>query len=337
MWKTESISIDNEVEACYLINKQSPFSVVRTGNNMKRTISTFFSEQYKTIGLVSPASLPDADEVQATVSFLEAHGHRVILGDHALETGTDPYCCSSIEGRVQDLNRMIADSAVDLIYCTRGGYGSAQLLPFLDFELLAKRGLPVLGYSDISAIHLAMLSRRAGIPVVFPMAAGLRKAMEDDATAQYLASGWDVPQNWILSQVSGELRVREPLTGTLIASNLSLLASLCGTPWLPSFEGAILVLEDVGEKLRILDRHLTQLMLCGILSQVKAVVFGHLTDCQTKRGQLHLLRKFSSLTHKPFFHGLPFGHEAPRMILRNGMQFSICAPDGRKRKVSLSI
>lgn len=279
-----------------------------------------FPPQYRTIGIASPASLPDEQELRAGIAMLESCGYRVILAEHALDPGEDPYVCGTSGTRTDDLNGLIRDPRVDLILCARGGYGVMHLLDQLDFDTLRARNLPVLGYSDISALHLAMLAKKSGIPVVSPMAAKLPSALAETETAESFRSFRDGrPTVWNLPAiVSPATILPASFTAPAICSNLTLLAALCGTGYLPDFTGSILVLEDVGEKIRVLDRYLTQLLLCGILRQARAIVFGHLTDCGEQPARLHLLRKFAALSGKPVFYGLPFGHEPPQMVFRNG-------------------
>ncbi len=282
------------------------------------SVFSFLRPKYSHIGVVSPAGLPDENKVRESIRLLRQCGFQVTVGDYVLEKSEEGYCCGTIAHRAADFNRMIHDESVDLIYCTRGGYGSAQILPLLDFDTLREKNLPVLGYSDISAIHLAMLSQKAGIPVAAPMLASLKNTLEREDCATFYARGWDGPYQWNLNVVSPDSASAHACSGNLIVSNLSILASLCGSPWLPDFHHAVLLLEDINEKIRVLDRHLTQLMLSGILPRVQCVVFGYLTECGDSDAQIALMKKFADLSGKDFFYGLPFGHEQPCLTLKNG-------------------
>ena len=248
---------------------------------------------------------------------------KVKLAPGALRHGPMKYCCGTPETRLNDFHALLNDPAVDLILCTRGGFAFPQqveILARLDFDLLRERDLPVYGYSDISALHLAMLAKHAGVPVCAPMADGLPDAMKRPAAKasfRNVLRKTSVPRKFTLRPVEGSVRV-ESVTGPLVLSNLTVMTTLCGTPWMPDLRGAVLALEDVHEEARVLDRHLTHLVQAGIVAQTSAVVFGYFTDCSPKPQIRRLLRDFAAAAGKPVFQGLPFGHEHPKCSYRCG-------------------
>ena len=280
-----------------------------------------FPASVRTVGLTSPASLPDAARIAEATRYLEETcGVRVKLAPKALRHGPMKYCCGTPESRLDDFHALLNDPEVDLILCTRGGFGSAHILPRLDFGLLRERDLPVYGYSDISALHLAMLAEHAGIPVCAPMADGLPDAMKRPAAKASFRSvlrKTSGPKKLMLRPVEGSAPV-ESVAGPLVLSNLTVMTTLCGTPWMPRLDGAVLALEDVHEEARVLDRHLTHLAQARIIGQTAAVVFGYFTDCTPKPQIRRLLRDFAARTGKPVFQGLPFGHEHPKCSYRCG-------------------
>ena len=274
-----------------------------------------FPAHVRTVGLTSPASLPDATRIAEAKRYLEdVCGVKVKLAPGALRRGPMKYCCGTPDTRLNDFHELLNDPTVDLILCTRGGFGSAHILPRLDFDLLRERNLPVYGYSDISALHLAMLAKHAGIPVCAPMADGLPDAMKypkAKTSFRNVLRFSSFPRKLKLRPVEGSSRV-ESVTGPLVLSNLTVMTTLCGTPWMPDLRGTVLALEDVHEEARVLDRHLTHLVQAGIVAQVSAVVFGYFTECDPKPQIRRLLRDFAAATGKPVFQGLPFGHEHPK-------------------------
>ena len=159
-----------------------------------------------------------------------------------------------------------------------------------------------------------MRSRAAGIPVAGQMAARLAEALADETTRLSFrralstafhgkfAAGNPVPLT-VLKDGSAH--------GPLIPVNLTLLTSLCGTPWLPDLSGTLLVLEDIGEPIRKLDRHLTQLALAGIPQRIAGLVFAQFTDCGDAAERLNLFRNFAGTLRGPVLSGLPFGHDLP--------------------------
>ena len=280
----------------------------------------FFPASVRTVGLTSPASLPDAARIAEARRFLEETcGVKTVLAPNALKRGPMKYCCGTPESRLADFHALLNDPEIDLILCTRGGFGSAHILPKLDFDLLRERNLPVYGYSDISALHLAMLANRAGIPVCAPMADGLPEAMarpEARESFRNVLRKRSTPRKLKLEPVGD--RADSPVSGPLVLSNLTVMTTLCGTPWMPDLNGTVLALEDVHEEARVLDRHLTHLIQAGIVEQAATVVFGYFTKCGPKPQIRRLLRDFAAQTGKPVFRGLPFGHEHPKGSYRLG-------------------
>ena len=282
-----------------------------------------FPATIRTVGLTSPASLPDATRIAEAKRYLEeVCGVKVKLAPNALRHGPMKYCCGTPETRLNDFHALLNDPAVDLILCTRGGFGSAHILPRLDFDLLRERNLPVYGYSDISALHLAMLANHAGIPVCAPMADGLPDAMSRPAARESFRTVLRKrprPRKLVLEPV-GACSAAASVAGPLVLSNLTVMTTLCGTPWMPDLSGCILALEDVHEEARVLDRHLTHLIQAGIAGRAAAVVFGYFTECGPKPQIRRLLRDFAAQTGKPVFRGLAFGHEHPKCSYRLGEQ-----------------
>lgn len=285
-----------------------------------------FPASVRTVGLTSPASLPDAARIAEARRYLEeVCGLKTVLAPGALKHGPMKYCCGTPESRLADFHTLLNDPRVDLILCTRGGFGSAHILPKLDFDLLRERNLPVYGYSDISALHLAMLAKHAGIPVCAPMADGLPDAMkrtEAKETFRTVLRKHTAPRKLRLIPVEGS-KSDAGITGPLVLSNLTVMTTLCGTPWMPDLNGRILALEDVHEEARVLDRHLTHLIQAGIIAQTRAIVFGYFTKCGPKPRIRRLLRDFAAQTGKPVFQGLAFGHEHPKCSYRLGEQIEI--------------
>lgn len=279
-----------------------------------------FPASVRTVGLTSPASLPDAARIAEARRYLEdVCGVQTVLAPGALKHGPMKYCCGTPESRLADFHALLNDPRIDLILCTRGGFGSAHILPKLDFDLLRERNLPVYGYSDISALHLAMLAEHAGIPVCAPMADGLPDAMAWSAARASFGTVLKrtVPRKLKLIPV-GESTADSTISGPLVLSNLTVMTTLCGTPWMPDLNGTILALEDVHEEVRVLDRHLTHLIQAGIIEQTRAVVFGYFTKCGPKPQIRRLLRDFAAQTGKPVCTGLAFGHEHPKCSYRLG-------------------
>lgn len=239
--------------------------------------------------MVAPSAAPNEPErIRFAIDTVESLGFKVKPGAHLFER--EGYLAGADAARAADLNAMFADDGVDAIWCVRGGYGASRILPALDYAGMQRHPKPLIGYSDITALHMA-IHRHAGLvtfhgPVAFraftPYTLGeLRRVLWTGETPTRLggpppferAEGrvdWD---NRVTTLVPGKAR------GRLLGGNLCLMSHLCGTPYFPDLRGAILFLEDVEEAYYRIDRMLTQLWLSGALAGVAGIVFGKFTSC----------------------------------------------------------
>lgn len=255
------------------------------------------------LGIISPASLANADAVARGIAALEALGYRTRLFPHALDRGPLNFA-GKVEDRVTDLHAAFADSEVDGILCTRGGWGCAELLPFLDRERIAANPKVFVGYSDVTSLHV-WLRREVGL-VTFqgPMVASDWSKQPGPETESWRsaiegAEVWSVP-----------LRVLRPgrTEGILTGGCLSIYAEALGTPYAPRPGGGVLFLEDVGTKPYQWDRMLRHLRYAGMLDNVTGIVFGDMEQCgpedEIAAALLHSLRDFAG----PIAIGLRSGH-----------------------------
>ena len=235
-----------------------------------------------TLAVLSPASATKPELVEAGMEALRGLGYRTVPMPHALERGP-LYYAGTVEQRVGDLHAAFADAEIDGIVCTRGGWGSAELLPHLDAGLVRANPKVFVGYSDHTALHV-WLAREAGL-VTFhgPMAAAdFARAEGFDRASWQHALGGDA--EWSLTASDG-LRVLRGGTaeGTLAGGCLSILAEGLGTPYamLPASaqEPRILFLEDIGTKPYQWDRMLLHLRYAGLLEHVSGIVFGDMRQC----------------------------------------------------------
>jgi muramoyltetrapeptide carboxypeptidase len=279
-------------------------------------------ETIKRVAIIAPAGKAPATQVNAGCELLNQHGIKTIIMPHVFadDAGVE-WLSGEVAGRVSDLHCCWRDDSIDLVMCVRGGSGSAQLLPHLDWDLLRSRPLPLIGYSDITALHLAMLKFNAGIPIAAPMCGKLTEALLDhksSITRKYLYHALEAAEEPLT--LAKDLNVIKPgcATGNIIACNLTVLNTLCGTPYLPNFSNAILVLEDINEDPYKLDRSLTQLEQCGILAACKGIIFGNFTECGTDEEVLAVQHKQAAMINGPVFSGFQFGHTFPMVSIRNG-------------------
>ena len=280
-----------------------------------------------TLAVVSPASAAKAELVQAGIDRLQALGYKPVLMPHALDRGP-LYYAGTAEQRAGDLMAAFGDPAVDGIVCTRGGWGSAELLPYLDAELVRANPKAFVGYSDHTSLHI-WLAREAGLVTFYgPMvAADFARADGVDAASWGHAFGGD--SGWLLGVGDGLRVLREGVAeGTIAGGCLSIYAESLGTPYAPlpadSEAPRVLFVEDIGTKPYQWDRMLVHLRYAGILTNAAGIVFGDMRQCVAPAEDallegaiLHALRDFAG----PIAIGLRSGHvDLPNITVPLGVR-----------------
>lgn len=239
-----------------------------------------------TIGLIEPASATfDPFTISLIEEALANLGLTAKRAPNILDR--DGYFAGSDQARAEGVNAMFADPDVAALLSVRGGWGAARILPFLDYDLVRRSPKALIGYSDITALQLA-LHARAGL-ISFHGPVGVSAWGEDSlrtfkpllfegATPTYINP---LAEEDRLVQTRWRTQTLTPgrAQGRLLGGNLTVLSTLVGTPYLPSFEGAILFFEDIGEAVYRVDRMLTQLGQAGILGRLSGIIVGHCTDC----------------------------------------------------------
>lgn len=263
-----------------------------------------------TLAVVSPASTPKAELVRKGIERLEAMGYKVSVGEHALDRGT-LYYAGTLEERLKDLHEAFANPDVDGIICARGGWGSAELLPYLNADLIRANPKAFIGYSDHTSLHCWLQNEANLVTFYGPMVAAdfARDGGVDLASWSHATEG---TPDWVLGVKDG-LRVLRPgvAEGVLRGGCVSILAQSLGTPYAGRTEDSILFLEDIGTKPYQWDRILLHLRYSGRLDSVRGIVFGDMAQCVAveemeflERAILHSLRDFGG----PIAIGLPSGH-----------------------------
>lgn len=285
------------------------------------------------IGIVAPASPMKDEFLQKGCEYLERCGYRVKLGRYVdKEVG---YLAGTDRQRASDLNRMFLDPKVKAIFCARGGYGSPRLLPLLDYQAISRHPKVFVGYSDITSIQLAML-RYAGL-VTFsgPMVAAEMGQNRMDAFTE--ENFWKV-----LTELKPLGRLERPngqlyqpihkgkVVGKLIGGCLSLIAPLIGTPHLPSMDGGIFFVEDIGEEPYRIDRYLLHFRESGLLGQVGGFVFGQMSDCVPPSDSTaptlsldEVINDFIKPLGIPALAGLDYGHDNVKYTMPIGVQAAL--------------
>lgn len=298
-----------------------------------------------TVALVEPAGFSDdAAQVERVAQTIRGMGLVPKVGTHV--GARYGYLAGTDEQRAADLNAAFADPAVRAVFAMRGGWGSARVLPLLDWALIRRNPKLLVGFSDITALHLAFAAR-AGYPTIHGPNAGNSWRKESWESLWRLAFTGETPtlaspapdpadplqqSRWQVETIrAGTAR------GPLLGGNLSVLAALVGTPWLPDLRGAILFLEDTGEAEYRIDRMMSQLQLSGILDQLAGFVFGQCTRCSAGVEGYSGLTLPQILEHYiaplgiPAFGNANVGHVANQLCLPSGGEVEIDAAAGTIR------
>jgi len=260
--------------------------------------------------VVSVSCNTKSELVHCGISKLQELGYRTVLGKHALDRGP-LYYAGTLEQRLEDFHAAFADPAIDGIICTRGGWGSAELLPFLDAVLIRSNPKVFMGYSDHTALHSWFHNEANLVTFHGPMVAA-DFAREDGVDIASWRNATQGDPAWSLGAADG-LRVLRSGTakGVLRGGCLSILAESLGTPYAPRIADSILFLEDIGTKPYQWDRMLLHLRYAKVLKEVHGIVFGDMSQCVSpeendylERAILHSLRDFEG----PIAIGLRSGH-----------------------------
>jgi muramoyltetrapeptide carboxypeptidase len=295
-----------------------------------------------TVGLVLPASAAfEADSIQFAKEQLEAIGLKVVIGSHAHDR--HGYFAGKDRDRADDINRMFADDAIAGVVCYTGGWGSPRVLPYLDYDLIARKPKVFIGFSDITALLNAIYQRTGLVTFHGPVGGStfetytlenFRRVVMTPEPAGLLAPP-PKRDNVLVDRVNRVVRLASgKASGRLAGGNLTLVAAVMGTPYEVDTDGAILFLEDVEEAPYRIDRMLTQLALGGKLDRIAGFVFGRCTDCKGNGPTFSIediLRdRFGGLA-RPALSGLSFGHIEQKMVLPVGVMATVDADAGTLR------
>jgi len=273
------------------------------------------------VAIVAPGGYaPDETAVGRGITVLEAQGCRVkSYYDHAARH--QRFGATDV-GRAAHIQEAAADPEVDIVMALRGAYGMSRILPTLNYRALAASGKLFVGYSDITALHLALLAQTGAVSFAGPMLCS--DFGGDGLSAMTMDSFWrsmTQAQQTIVVAVEGNPHLQAK--GTLWGGNLAMLVHLLGTPYFPDIDGGILFVEDVNEHPYRVERMLLQLEHAGVLGRQQAVLLGdfssyRLSDYDNGYDFEQMLAYAREHLSAPLLTGLPFGHIADRLTLPVG-------------------
>ncbi len=288
------------------------------------------------ISVVSPASPPlDASKVHRGVRYFESLGYRVTISKNVFNV--NGYLAGSDDERAEDINQAFADKNVKAIICSRGGYGTPRILDKIDYEIIKRNPKIFVGYSDVTALQLAIFKKTGLVTFSGPMMAvefggEFDKKLDpfteerffDLVTSHKKIGNVKSNKDFKLS-----FRGKKKSQGRLLGGNLSLIASILGTEYIPDFGESVLLIEEVSEEPYSIDRMLTQLRLAGVLSNVSALALGQFTNCAPEepnkpyRTLEEILREDLFSSGKASVLNIPYGHVPVKLTLPIGLLVSV--------------
>ncbi|MBW4053271.1 MAG: LD-carboxypeptidase [Proteobacteria bacterium] len=254
------------------------------------------------VTVVAPASGFDRASFEAGVEVIarryEVHYDPGVLTRHRYLAGSDAR-------RLGELWRALADTDTRAVFCARGGYGMMRLLAGLEDVPVAAK--PVVGFSDITALH-QVLQQQGLVSIHGPVLTQLARLDVHTHARLFELLESEAPA----ADVTGtETYVEGTAEGPLLGGNLAVLTRLLGTPFLAPLKGAVLLLEDIGERPYQLDRMWIHLELAGVFRQVRGIVLGEFAHCEEKNAEYssaEVLRELAAATGLPCAAGFPIGH-----------------------------
>lgn len=282
------------------------------------------------IGIFSPSGALAKERLDAGVATLESRGFRVAVATEALNEWR--YFAGTDDERLASFHRMVADKNIDAMMMSRGGYGWSRLIHRVDWQAVAQSNKTFCGFSDFTAFSLAALAKANTLTFAGPGAATDFDWRERNAET---VADHEFMDQHAWRALAGEPVLAGPFAhadtthtpqtvrGPLWGSNLSLLAHLTGTPFMPTVEGGILFVEEIDEQPYAIERMFLQLFHAGILQKQKALILGDFTDCKPTSGRFpyameHVVEALRTWLPYPVLTGLPFGHVARKLTLPFG-------------------
>ncbi|MGC8888688.1 MAG: S66 peptidase family protein [Candidatus Micrarchaeia archaeon] len=280
------------------------------------------------IRIVAPAWAPDIKDLSKGIEILKHLGFKVSLGKNIKRLAQVSYLSAPDKDRASELMDAFKDDTVDAIFCGRGGYGAMRILPYLDFDVIKEHPKIFMGYSDITALHVAINNFSHLITFHGPMPGTdvdeMRKPIFKTYIGMLKGENRDVspPIERLIKYV-----VNGKATGISMGTNFSLIASLVGTKYLKDVKGKILFLEDVSTTAWDIDRYFATLELAGLLNDFEGFVFGDFTDIPKTEDATPVIEEIveyhMGIANKPSLYGFPFGHGDEQTLIPLNAKISI--------------
>ena len=289
------------------------------------------------IGIIAPASAPvDPTKLENGIRYIEKNGFRVELGKNISKI--DGYLAGTDQERADDLNLMFKTKNVKAIFCLRGGYGASRILDKINYKLIRSNPKILVGYSEITALQLAILQKSGLVTFAGPMVA---TDFGNEITSYTEDFFWRIVSS---NKKIGRLKYPDDdklvsitkggASGRIIGGNLSVFAALIGTEYFPDLKGRILMIEEVDELPYKVDRLLNQLRLLKVFKQIKGIILGRFVDCiehDTSKRTLTLgevMEDYMKDLKIPVLYTFPHGHIKDKVTVPFGINIKMNASKG---------
>lgn len=286
-----------------------------------------------TIGVVAPASPTTIDRVEKAYEKLIGMGFKVIMGESCYSNYG--YLAGTDDVRAEDLNKMFKNQEIDGIICLRGGYGTPRILDLIDYDLVKNNPKVFIGYSDITALHIAFNQLSTLVTFHGPM-------VSSDLIGEFSQFSKESLYNSILEGKFQPI-IKDPLDeitiinggkaeGAIIGGNLSLITSTIGTPYEIDTKGKILFIEEIGEEPYRIDRMFTQLRLSKKLEETEGIILGDFNNCVAESSEYddsltleEIIDQIIKPLGKPTIFNLKAGHCEPMITIPFGVKAKLDA------------
>ncbi len=287
-----------------------------------------------TIGICSSAgAVWDSKDLYECVQFLKTKGYKVLVGPNA--KGNQGYFSAEDKKRADEFMQMIIDPTIDAIFFSRGGWGAARMLEFLDFEQIKANPKIIMGFSDITTLLFAITKRTGLITFHGPNANSTWNSFSWSSLDEILVQGLTPQYTLNIKQedILPKTIVPGIATGELIGGNLTVLCSSIGTVYEPEWQGKILFLEEVKEEPYRIDRMLTQLKHHGVFDKINGLVLGQFRKCIPEEPHHsftleEVIYQHFIAVNFPVYFGAPFGHTKLKITIPIGIKATLDASQG---------
>ncbi|MEM0160346.1 MAG: LD-carboxypeptidase [Thermoplasmata archaeon] len=272
------------------------------------------------IRIIAPASPPNLKNLSIGIEKFRKFGFKISFGDNIKKTKQIGYLSAPDTERAKELVNAFTDDSVDAIFCARGGYGSMRILPLIDYDIIQEHPKVFVGYSDITALHIA-INKKTGLITFHGMMPGVDFDITNDITMNHMIeilAGETLDLTPQIKRIVGSIVDGETF-GISTGTNFSLLISLIGTEYEFKSSERILFLEDVSTSISDIDRYMSELWLSKMLYRAKGLVFGDFTQIPNDEGPNpslpEIIYYYVNKMKKPVIYGMPFGHGPDQMTI----------------------